>query len=997
MRTFGNYELIASLATGGMSSVWLARSPGADGLVVLKRLLREHLGDPEILAMFEDEAELGQLLYHPNLVRQYEHGTAEGEPYIVLEYLQGEDVRAMRRACRKGKEEMGLDVALEVVIRVCQGLHAMHELRAPNGDPLGVVHRDVSPHNVVVTFDGNVKVIDFGIAKSVRRRVETRHGVLKGKVPYMAPEQIQAEPIDRRTDVYAAGVMLYELTVGQRPYVMPAPSDFALMMAIVRGDLHPPSAVRDDYPPSLESIVMRALSPRRAKRHATMAELISELEQFRRENGLHGGQQLLADWMRGHFAQRIEALSHARDPAELAAQIVDAEKRRRALDDDDAETAPKGGAPGKHVPRGAYALARRPLGAAVLATLTGRINETFEGAEVGRTLAESPVVVLDLSGIERVTSYGVREWLAMMDACQGTSLWLARCSAALVTQLSTIKGFAGHAKVASLLITFRCDACGTESVRPFDLELDAAELATGRLAAVPCRQCDAEARSEEDEASLLFTKEWLGKPVPAAVRGALALLSRDSADAPPPIEKVVLGTETHVRIRGSTDKRTRFRRMLDGVEGHLRIDVRESAALDDRSSVDLARALRALGPEVLSIAVQGATRALAAELQGAPRVEIVSRFAAARCPSCDAPRTVLVDGSGAAEPPPQCPRCGGPLELLPEAASGSLRPPPPGARGGQRAALGSNPDRAVLDGAPSSSLSPAAPRAASIRPPSVRAPQDSATGDSSAAIDMAPEEAAEPARAAVTDPPRRPLWPRVLMGVAGIAGVATALLLIRAGALPGAGPTASAAPTSTATAAPAPTADVLVKRDGGLDLTVIGRGATETEALDAARARAFAMTVDAVRAELPPEIQAAIEHAAKTTAPADVARRFLLHLGAGATPERGDARVVASPEGRALAVRFRVSDTLLQRAIARWGVTTAFRSTRIVPAFPTVADAGWLVVSVPPGTTLLKPGDRIVAVGNATLEASDGPASSNDSAPDLRVARGDAVEVVRWP
>jgi hypothetical protein len=157
------------------------------------------------------------------------------------------------------------------------------------------------------------------------------------------------------------------------------------------------------------------------------------------------------------------------------------------------------------------------------------------------------------------------------------------------------------------------------------------------------------------------------------------------------------------------------------------------------------------------------------------------------------------------------------------------------------------------------------------------------------------------------------------------------------------------------------------------------------------------MTVDAVRAELPPEIQAAIERAAKKTPPADVARRFLLHLGAGATPERGDARVVPSPEGRALAVRFRVSDTLLQRAIARWGVTTAFRSTRIVPAFPTVADAGWLVVSVPPGTTLLKPGDRIIAVGSATLEASDGPASSNGSAPDLRVARGDGVEVVRWP
>ncbi len=988
MRKFGNHELVASLASGGMSSVWLTRSPGADGIVVLKRLLRTHLGDPDIVAMFQNEAELGELLRHPNLIRTYEHGVAEGEPYIVMERLEGEDMRTIRRVVRRAREKIPLEVSLEVLIRACHGLHAAHEAKGRRGEPLRVVHRDVSPHNIIVTFEGDVKVLDFGVAKSENQRVETRDGVLKGKIPYMAPEQIRAEKIDRRTDIYALGVVLYELTAGERPYFMPAPSEFALMMAIVRGDIRFPSAVVPDYPADLESIVMRALSGNPERRHPTAAVLAEDLEAFRDRARLRGGRQMLAEWMRSHFAERIESLRAAASPDELAARLADADKRRRATNDDgdgDAETAPRAPptrAAERRSGNAQYTLTRRPLATAVLATLSGRLNESFDSAAAGQALAESKLVVLDLAGVDRITSYGVREWTAMLAACKGTELWLARCSEAIVAQLSTIKGFAGHARVASLLLSFRCDACGASFEHTFDLEADAKELSAGAPAPRSCAQCGSDAKPEDDAASLLFMKRWLGKPVPHEVRAALSVLWREGG-APPPVEKIVLGTETQIRLRRGTDRRLRFGRLLDGIEGDLRINIRDASALDDRAGRDLARALLTLGPEVTSIRIHGATRELVLGLGGSSRVEIVSTaqekdrespppVVDSRAAVVDSPVAVAVVAS---------PVVDSPVADSPVAVADSPAVAPRAAVADSRAAVGVG-------------ASPAKPAA---RPAAAKVETDSSISSMTSVAVSRPKPKA---------PPRLARLAPALV----VAALLVAVFFWTQRRAPGALETSSAAPsaassvgasagTLAAPSRPGPPSDPapkdrIEKTNGSREITAVGAGPTDDAALSDARSRAVALLVDAVRAALPEEIRATIRPTSERPA-AEIAERFLAQMGPSAAPERTDTKVLSTDRGHSLAARFRVSDAVFDQAVARFGTAAPFRGARVVPVFPTVAGAGWIVVTAP-SMAEVHPGDRVVAIGALTLAPSDLPDILAAPAPEVRVARGDSLVSIPW-
>ena len=995
MTTFGSYELIAPLGSGGMSNVWLARSPGADGIVVLKRLLRAHLGEPEIVAMFQDEADLGELLRHPNLVRTFEHGTAEGEPYIVMERLEGEDVRTVRRTIRRKRQMVPYEIAIEILIRACDGLHAAHELVGPGGKPLEIVHRDVSPHNIIVTFDGDVKVLDFGIAKSARQRVATKHGVLKGKIPYMAPEQIRAEKVDRRTDVYALGVVLYELAIGERPYFMTAPSEFALMMAIVHGDMRFPSTIRRDFPPELEAIVMRALSGNPERRHPTAAALAKELIAFRDREKLPSGRDMLARWMAANFADRIESLRRAASPVELAEQLAFAEKRRRegGDEDDDVETARRAKPAAEERSSGAqHTLSRRPLATAVVATLSGRINESFDGNEIGRTLAESKRVVLDLAGVERVTSYGVREWLAMMGACKGTELWLARCAEPIVAQLSMIPGFAGHARVASLLLSYRCERCDATSVRLVDLETDAAELSAGAPAARACEHCGGESKPEDDEASLRFAKPWIGKPIDAAVRSALAVIAREGDGAPPPVEKIVLGTETHVRLRRGVGRRMRFRRVLDGIEGHLRVDVRDPAALDVKGAQELARALLDLGPEVTSIAVQGAPPALEAALGGSKRVEILSRQAEKSTSTAHA--SAPVDAGPTSD------------KSVPSSrrAARPARPstPPKGTAPGDVAA------DAITKDAPAHAIAKDAASAGETS----RTRADARAGD----VPLQPQE--KKRSQARADAPRdsankeaAPASGRTaLFVVAALALVAVVGWLtlrrpdttspapsgsIGSAALSGSSAAQDPAATPSSVAENAP-GEGIEKIDGAREITAIGRGPTDDAALASARARAVVLLVDAVRAALPPDVRAAEEGAVPAPSADEIARRFLAHLGMGATPERKGARPVGSSGDRALAAQFRVTDAAFAQAVAYFGDAKPFRGASVVPALPTVGDAGWVVVRASPNG-LLHAGDRVVAVGPRDLSPSELPTAVTSPEPELRVVRGREAVVVRSP
>jgi serine/threonine protein kinase len=299
----GRYELRRMLAVGGMAELHLARATGIEGfqkLVVLKRILPHLADDPEFVRLFLDEARLAATLHHPNVVEVFDIGSHEGSYFFTMEYVRGQDLGSVITAARKRGEGLLLENALAIVIGVAEGLHHAHEMRDAAGQPLGVVHRDVSPSNVMLTYAGAVKLCDFGIAKAVARQART-DGNIKGKVSYLSPEQCRGEALDRRSDVFALGVVLYELTVGKR--LFRGPTELDIMKQITERPIAAPTSLSAEYPLALEEIVMRALERDPAKRYATAQELQLALEEFARDERLLISSTLLATWMTELFPE----------------------------------------------------------------------------------------------------------------------------------------------------------------------------------------------------------------------------------------------------------------------------------------------------------------------------------------------------------------------------------------------------------------------------------------------------------------------------------------------------------------------------------------------------------------------------------------------------------------------------------------------------------------------------------------------------------------------
>ncbi len=275
----GKYRVLVELGQGGTANVYLAVARGPGGfnkLVVLKALKRDLSNDPEFRNMFLNEARLAARLNHPNIVQTNEVAEDQGLPVIVMEYLEGQPLSNLLIRGRGGA--LTLAMHLRIIADALQGLHCAHELLDFDGTPLGVVHRDMTPHNVFVTFDGQVKVLDFGIAKLGASLVETQAGIIKGKLRYMPPEQISGDPVDRRADLYAVGVMLWEAAAGER--LWKGQADAAIMNKVLNAEIPSPRSVNADVPEPLEKIVMKALAADREQRFATAAELEQELDQF---------------------------------------------------------------------------------------------------------------------------------------------------------------------------------------------------------------------------------------------------------------------------------------------------------------------------------------------------------------------------------------------------------------------------------------------------------------------------------------------------------------------------------------------------------------------------------------------------------------------------------------------------------------------------------------------------------------------------------------------
>jgi eukaryotic-like serine/threonine-protein kinase len=275
----GKYRLIAELGRGGMAEVFLAlANPGKPyaKLVVIKKP-REHLAsDAEFMTMLVDEARIAARLNHPNLVQTLEVDESNGQEFLTMEYLDGQP---LHRILSRARSVFPLDMHISVLIDVCTGIHHAHELRDFDGTPLDIIHRDVTPHNVFVTYEGQVKVVDFGIAKAVGRAGETRHGVVKGKVPYMAPEQAAGRQLDRRVDIFSVGVMCFEAAVRRRMWK--GVSEIDVIRRLVAGNIpSSPRAVDANVDVELDYICQRALAAAPEDRYATAAEMQHDLEAY---------------------------------------------------------------------------------------------------------------------------------------------------------------------------------------------------------------------------------------------------------------------------------------------------------------------------------------------------------------------------------------------------------------------------------------------------------------------------------------------------------------------------------------------------------------------------------------------------------------------------------------------------------------------------------------------------------------------------------------------
>jgi serine/threonine-protein kinase len=313
----GKYRVIAEIGRGGMANVYLAVVQGPLGfnkLVVVKKARPELTSDPEFLAMFLDEARLAARLNHPNVVQTLEVGQDGEQYFIAMEYLDGQ---ALHRIRGRTRADFGLPLQLRVLCDTLAGLHHAHELCDFDGTHLNVVHRDVSPQNVFVTFDGVIKVVDFGIAKAITSSAETRAGVIKGKVTYMAPEQVLGQRVDRRADVFAVGVMLWESLAGTRMWKGVA--ELLVVEALVTGRIPSIRDAAPGAPEALASICDRALAASRDDRYASAQEMHDELVSFL--DGPEGGGASARDV--GELVARAFAEERARARAMIGDQLRD--------------------------------------------------------------------------------------------------------------------------------------------------------------------------------------------------------------------------------------------------------------------------------------------------------------------------------------------------------------------------------------------------------------------------------------------------------------------------------------------------------------------------------------------------------------------------------------------------------------------------------------------------------------------------------------------------
>jgi serine/threonine-protein kinase len=283
-KKFGRYFLLDLLAQGGMAEIYRARLASADGagrVIVIKRIQSGHGADQEFIQMFRSEIKVTMGFNHPNIVQLYDFGEENSQPYIAMEWVDGKNLRQLMARFHELKQRFPVDLAVQIIEQAASGLNYAHHFKDKiTGNALNIVHRDISPQNLIISFEGSVKVIDFGIAKASVNSEATRAGVIKGKPSYLSPEQINGDALDGRSDIFSLGTVLWELLAGKK--LFSGDSDLAILKQIESCNSHvkPPSSINPDVPPELDYIVLRSLAKHRDKRYQTAEEFQRALHKF---------------------------------------------------------------------------------------------------------------------------------------------------------------------------------------------------------------------------------------------------------------------------------------------------------------------------------------------------------------------------------------------------------------------------------------------------------------------------------------------------------------------------------------------------------------------------------------------------------------------------------------------------------------------------------------------------------------------------------------------
>jgi serine/threonine protein kinase len=301
------YTILGRLASGGMADIFLVLATtdaGVDRHLVLKRVLAERARDPTFVKMFLDEARLSAQLQHPNIAQVFDVGKLAGSYFYTMEYVHGEDVRALLKRMSSQRKVLPENLALYIASGALAALHHAHDRTTPDGKPLNIVHRDVSPSNVMVSYEGAVKLLDFGVAKASQRSTESRSGSIKGKMTYLSPEQVRGTVVDRRSDIFSMGIVLYEMLTCKR--LFKRENDFGAMMAIANDDVPPPSRLRPGLSSEIDRVVMTALEKDRDRRYASAAAMLEDIEAVATADRHLLSASAMSRFMRDVFGSKVE-------------------------------------------------------------------------------------------------------------------------------------------------------------------------------------------------------------------------------------------------------------------------------------------------------------------------------------------------------------------------------------------------------------------------------------------------------------------------------------------------------------------------------------------------------------------------------------------------------------------------------------------------------------------------------------------------------------------